>query len=149
MSNADASSGLTPKSEPTNRKSEVNPQISNRVSPLETLVFQALRRYGEYSPSTVDGDTMLMFIEFANMIVEDIRHHPYWPVDKDVDYYTHQSDIRPIPDPVMLNGLIMHFAIQQGSPKLQLYMQVYNRSCNQILYERRFGKQRPELKPIR
>jgi hypothetical protein len=148
MSSATASSGLTPQSEPANRVSDVNSQISNPNSPLETLVYQAFRRYGEFSPSTIDGDTMLMFLEFANMVVEDIRHHPYWPADVDVNYYNHQSDIRNVPDPILINGLLMHFSLQQGSPKMQLFMQLYSKTANQILYERLYGKRRPEFQVV-
>ena len=58
-------------------KSDTNPQIREKNSPLETLALQALRRFGDYNPGTVDGDVMLMFLEFANMIIGDIRMHPY------------------------------------------------------------------------
>ncbi|CAB5220273.1 hypothetical protein UFOVP235_25 [uncultured Caudovirales phage] len=148
MSNADASFGLTPTSEPSARNSTVNPQINDKYSPLETMIFQAVRRYGEFSPSTIDGTGILMFLEFANMIIEDIRHHPYWPPDADVDYYTSQTDTRPIPDPIIINGLLMHLAIQQGSPKFQLYVQLYSKTCNQILYERLYGKRRPNMQVV-
>lgn len=148
MSNAVVSYGLTPTSEPAARSSNVNPQITDKTSPLETMIFQAVRRYGEFSPSTVDGSGILMFLEFANMVLEDIRHHPYWPADKDVDYYVSQTDVRDVPDPIIINGLLMHLAIQQGSPKTQLYAQLYSRTCNQILYERLYGKRRPNMQVV-
>jgi hypothetical protein len=148
MSNADVSFGLTPTSEPSARVSTVNPQIADKTSPLETLIFQAVRRYGEFSPSTIDGSGILMFLEFANMVIEDIRHHPYWPEDLDVDYYISQTDTRPVPDPIIINGMLMHLAIQQGSPKVGLYNQLYSKTCNQVLYERLYGKRRPNMKVV-
>ena len=58
------------------QSSDSNPHIKDDFSPLETLIFQALRRYGEYAPGSVDGETVLMMIEFANLVIEDVRRHP-------------------------------------------------------------------------
>ena len=63
----------------TTETSNTNPHIREKHSPLESLIFQALRRYGDFSPGTLDGDVGLMFLEFANMVIDDIRMHPYAP----------------------------------------------------------------------
>ena len=67
-------------------QSDTNPHIRENNSPLNTLAMQALRRFGDFHPGTVDGDVMLMFIEFANMVIDDIRAHPHY--DKvAIDHY--------------------------------------------------------------
>ena len=58
-------------------QSNTNPHIRESNSPLQTLAMQALRRFGDFHPGTVDGDVMLMFLEFANMVIDEIRLHPY------------------------------------------------------------------------
>ena len=63
----------------TTEDSQTNPQITDGKTPLRTLSMQALRRFGDFNATTVDGDVLLMFIEFANMIIDDIRMHPYAP----------------------------------------------------------------------
>ena len=128
------------------QSSESNPHISDRYSPLETLIFQALRRYGEYAPGSVDGETILMMIEFANMVVEDIRRHPYWPTDQEIDYYESQHDIREIPDPIIVAGLLAQLSIQQQSQKTQTYLPLYYRQLNQILHTRFIGNAQPVAK---
>lgn len=118
--------------------SESNPHIRDKFSPLETLIFQALRRYGEYAPGSVDGETILMMIEFANLVVEDVRRHPYWD-GTELDYYESQHDVRPIPDPIVVAGLIAHLAIQQSSQKSQIALPLYYRLLNQTLHSRNIG----------
>ena len=95
-------------------KSGTNPQIKDEFAPLETLIMAALRRYGEYQPSTVSGEAMELFLDFANSVVEDIRQHPYWN-GQPLDYYTSITDTRPIPDLIVQLGLCAHYAIQQLS----------------------------------
>ena len=119
-------------------QSNVNPHIRDTYSPLETLAMQALRRYGDFSPGTVDGDVMLMFIEFANMVIDDIRMHPYWDKEEP-EYYTSQSEMRPIPDPVIIAGLLFHYAAQQQSAKIQSYAPNYFRTLNQQLWRIKNG----------
>ena len=51
----------------------MNPQIRDLNSPLEELIMQALRRHGEFTTSTVDGDVSLMKMEFANEVLEEIN----------------------------------------------------------------------------
>lgn len=124
--------------EGNNRYSASNPHIAEPHSPLEALAFQALRRYGDMNPGTVDGETIMMFLEFANLIVEDLRSHPYWDAVY-LDYYTHPQDVRPIPDPIMVAGLLAHYAAQQMSSKTEIYVPAYRKITAQILYNRKYG----------
>lgn len=120
------------------RYSSTSPHLSQPYSTLETLSLQALRRYGDMHPGTVDGEVMLMFIEFANLILEDLRIHPYWD-NPEIDYYTHMQETRPVPDQVMVSGLLYHYSIQQQSSKLEAYGPMYFKSMNRILYSRKYG----------
>jgi hypothetical protein len=132
--------------------SNSNPHIKDGRSPLQTLCMQALRRYGEFSPGTVDGDVLLMFIDFANMVIDDIRMHPYAPTSSTINangttttvpvtfnYYESLSDTRDIDDIIIVQGLLYHYAMQQGSEKLQMYMPMYHRTLNQQLWRRLNG----------
>ena len=65
--------------------SNTNPHIRDKNSPLSVLIMQTLRRYGDFHPGTVDGDVMLMMMEFANTIIDDIRQHPYHDTTKPLD----------------------------------------------------------------
>jgi hypothetical protein len=114
--------------------SNTNPHIRDKYSPLNTLAMQALRRFGDFSPGTVDGEVMLMFIEFGNMVIDDIRSHPYWD-GNEIDYYASQTDAREIPDIVVVNGLLNQYAQQQGSEKMQMYMPTYYTTLNRELWQ--------------
>lgn len=127
--------------------SNMNPQIRKDHSPLETLVFQAIRRYGDFHPGTIDGDVMLMFLEFANQIIDEIRAHPYHD-GSDIDYYQGPTDVRQIPDPILIQGLLYHYAVQQGSEKLQIYMPIYYRTLNQLLWYKLNGNTKIQLKVV-
>lgn len=116
-------------------KSDTNPHIREKNSPLETLALQALRRFGDYNPGTVDGDVMLMFLEFANMIIDDIRMHPYHD-NTDLEYYESIQDVRPIDDIILVQGLLYHYAMQQGSDKIQVYLPTYNSTLNRQLWHK-------------
>ena len=133
--------------EQNNRYSANNPHVSEPYSPLEVLVFTALRRYGDMHPGTVDGEVMMMFIEFANLVIEDLRAHPYWE-GADMDYYTHSSETRPIPDPIMVTGLLYHYSIQQQSNKVEAYGPMYFKGMNRILFNRKYGNGPIEMSPI-
>jgi hypothetical protein len=122
-----------------------NPQITDKFSDLQTLTTQALRRYGDFAPGSASGDVTLMFIEFANMVVDEVRSHPYWPEDTPLDYYTSPTDVRPIPDPVVLAGLLFHYSIQQLSNKAQAYQPAYARALNQQLHYAIRGNERPRF----
>lgn len=121
-----------------NLASGINPHLQGEHSPLEDLCRRALRRYGDLAPDTVDGETILMFLDFANEIVEDIRAHPYGDMPS-LDYYVSTTDIRPIPDIIVIDGLLMRYALQQGSRKAEIYAPKYYRTLNLTLYNRKYG----------
>jgi len=109
--------------------------------------MQALRRFGEFSPGTVDGDVLLMFIEFANMIIDDVRMHPYHD-GTDIDYYTSVDEARAIDDQIIIAGLLYHYSLQQGSDKLQIYMPLYQRALNQQLWRKYNGNTRIQMRVV-
>jgi len=129
-----------------NRFSSNNPHLNSPHSNLEALVFQTLRRYGDMHPGTVDGEVMMMFVEFANLILEDLRSHPYWD-NPEIDYYTHPSETRDIPDNIMVAGLLYHYSVQQQSNKIEAYGPMYFKMMNRILYYRKFGSGKIEMSP--
>ncbi len=126
-------------------QSNINPHIRDKNSPLQTLALQALRRFGDFHPGTVDGDVMLMFIEFANMVIDDVRVHPYHN-GKEIDYYTSATDIREVPDPIIVQGLLYHYAFQQASDKVSIYMPMYNKILNQHLWHQLNGNTKIQMK---
>jgi hypothetical protein len=132
--------------EKRNRYSANNPHLSEPYSALETLTIQSLRRYGDMHPGTVDGEVMMMFIEFANLVIEDLRGHPYWD-NPEIDYYTHPSETRPIPDSIVVSGLLYHYAVQQQSSKIEAYGPMYFKQMNRILYQRKYGSGKIEMSP--
>lgn len=128
--------------------SAMNPQFGGEYSPLDALIVRALRRYGEAHPGTVDGDSMLVFLDFANEIVEEVRTHVYW-AGGDLPYYTHQSETRPIPDAIMIAGLMALYGEQQYSEKARIYSAKYYSTLNRVLAQRAgMTSERPELKTI-
>ena len=120
-------------------KKSTSPQIANPYAPLEQLSLRALQRYGEMSASTVEGEVQLMFLEYANSVLEDIMAHPYWTKGVDIPYYLHQTDARPVPDVVMVAGLLARFASDQESKKAGFYAGEYYVKLNQILARLKFG----------
>lgn len=127
--------------------SNTNPQIRENYSPLNTLAMQAIRRFGDFHPGTTDGDVMLMFLEFANQIIDEIRMHPYHD-GKEIDYYQTPTDVRAIPDPIIISGLLYHYALQQGSDKLQIYMPTFHRTLNQLLWQKRNGNTKIQMRVV-
>lgn len=128
-------------------QSNTNPHIREKYSPLEALVMQALRRYGDFHPGTVDGDVMLMFIEFANLVIDEIREHPYHD-GTEIDYYQTQTDVREIPDQIIIAGLLYQYSFQQGSEKMQFYMPNFNRVLNQQLWSKLNGNTKIQMKVV-
>lgn len=122
-----------------------NPHVTNDYAPLETLNLKALRRFGDMHPGTVDGDVNLMFLEFANDIVEEFNSHPYRDGLPAVEYYESLQDRRPIHDNIILNGLIYHYAFQQASAKTEIYRARFYRMMNLILNKSANGTDRFEL----
>ena len=132
---------------PVENISNANPQVTDDFSPLSQLIQQTLRRYGNFVPGTVDGETKLMLLEFANNTIEDLRLHPYWD-NKDVVYYRSLEDKRPIPDEIVKTGLAFYYANQQDSSKQQGNAGMYFKRMNAMLYERKYGDQRLKLVPV-
>lgn len=104
-------------------------------SPLEDLVRSALVRAGNFSPSRIDGEVMMMMIELGNRVIEEVRKNPYW-TGGDIDYYNDPTESRPIPDLVMIDGLTAHYLLQQGSDKAMVFLQIYQSNLTDTLWER-------------
>ena len=119
--------------------SNTNPHVADKNSPLETMAMQAGRRFGDFSPGTLSGDAVLMFIEFANMVIDEVRMHPYWDATNELNYYEHLSETRPIPDTIMIAGLLYHYATQQASEKSQQYGSFFIRTISQELWRLKNG----------
>lgn len=120
--------------------SHTSPQVSGtEYSPLDALITKALRRYGDFAPETAEGDVTLMFIDFANEIIEELRQHPYWDTTKQLNYYVSQTETRDIPDVIMIAGLLAKYATQQLSQKAQALVPAYFRTMNLVLYNRMVG----------
>lgn len=119
---------------------DTSPQIKDKYSPLNTLAMQALRRYGEFHPSTMDADVVMMFIEFANLTIDDVIMHPYASTeDAKLDYYTSQTDSRPVDDRIIVAGLLHLYAAQQASNKYGLYLKSYYQILNSAMWQRLNG----------
>lgn len=125
--------------------SNTNPHVTDNFAPLEVMTGQAIRRFGDFSPSTLSGDAALMFIEFANMIIDEVRMHPYWD-GTELNYYEHMSETRPIPDTIMISGLLFHYATQQGSEKADGYGAQFIRTISQELWRRLNGNTKIQMR---
>jgi hypothetical protein len=123
------------------------PHVSDSFAPLETLAYAALRRFGESNPGTMGGDVMLLCIDLANMVIDEVRQHPYWP-DTPLDYYISPADKRPVPDNVMVAGICFFYAVQQSSNKAGTLGQFYFRQLNQTLWNRLNGNTRIRVKVV-
>ena len=121
------------------QKKSTSPHIVNPYAPLEQLTLTALKRYGEMSASTVEGEVQLMFLDYANTILDDVMAHPYWPVGQEVQYYNHQTEARGVPDTVMVAGLLAKFSMDQESRKAGKYEAEYYNRLNQVLARWKFG----------
>jgi hypothetical protein len=118
-----------------------------KFSPLEDLVRSSLVRAGNFSPSRIDGEVMMMMSERANRVVEDVRKHPYWN-GGDLDYYNDPTEFRAIPDMIMIDGLTAHYLIQQGSEKAVMFLQLYQALMTDILLTRQDSNKTYSIKPI-
>lgn len=115
-------------------------------TPLQDLMLRALRQYGEMHPGTLDGDLVLLMLDFANEIVEEVRAHPYSQMPN-LDYYTSATETRPIPDNIVRLGLVYRYALQQHSKKAESYGPQYYKALNATLYARLYGSGRIEMVP--
>ena len=129
-----------------NRYSASNPHLGEPYSSLQTLAMQSLRRYGDMHPGTVDGEVIMMFVEFANLVLEDLRSHPYFD-NLEIDYYTHPTEHRNVPDQIMVAGLLYNYEVQQQSNKVEAYGPMYFRTMNRVLYNRKYGNSKIEISP--
>ncbi len=111
---------------------------SKKNTPLEDLVRSALTRAGNFSPSRIDGEVMMMMIELANRVVEEVRKNPYW-TGGDIDYFNDPTECRHIPDMIMIDGLTAHYLIQQGSDKAMVFLQMYQANLTDILHHEAHG----------
>jgi hypothetical protein len=108
----------------------------------------AIRRSGHMNAENSSGELALAMIEWANRIIEDVNNHPNYLGDQ-LPYYISLSDVRPIPDMIVLDGLVFHLAMQQMSEKAPVKQRVYYQTLNQLLSNRRFaGNPRLNLSPV-
>lgn len=112
-----------------------NPQLED-PSRLSALIAKAVVRIGEFSPDMIDGATALLFLDFANLVIEDVRGHPYWTGDlaQPLPYYKTIEDTRPIADNIVVAGLAFYYALQQESDRLATFQQIYTRALNTTLW---------------
>tara|TARA_B100000212_G_scaffold342369_1_gene329124 strand:+ start:7696 stop:8220 length:525 start_codon:yes stop_codon:yes gene_type:complete len=131
---ATTSSGSTTTTTNT-EKSVVKPFAAGvkNNSPLEDLVRSALVRAGNFSPSRVDGEVMMMMIELANRVIDEVRKNPYWQ-GGDIDYFNDPTECRAIPDMVLIDGLTAHYLLQQGSDKAMVFLQLYQTNLFDTLH---------------
>lgn len=102
-------------------------------SPLSALISQVVRIYGDFA--STDGETVMMFLNFANEILSDIRKHPYGAAFASVPDYKHPADTRDVPDRVIRAGLLYYYAVQQGSAKTAPYSAAYYKTLNGDLWD--------------
>lgn len=127
-----------------------NPHIQRGQSDLQALTAQALTRHGEFSPSTIQGDVAQMFIEFANMILEEVRSHPYADGTdlETVEDFISINDARPVPDEIIKSGLIFYYMVQQGDERAGMYQSLYTRTMNQRLWRRLNGNTKIQMRVV-
>ena len=53
----------------------------------------------------------------------------------------------PIPDNIMVSGLLYHYAVQQQSNKIEAYGPMYFKMMNRVLYHRKYGSGKIEVSP--
>jgi hypothetical protein len=114
-------------------------QIVDGYSPIDVLTARVLKRYGESSPSTLDADTFLTFMDYANSVLDDVMEHPYWKKGVVIPYYNHQTERRDVPDSLMQAGLLARFSVDQMSQKSPRYEADYFKRLNQVLTRTKFG----------
>lgn len=119
------------------------PHTTGRVkfSAIDHLGRAAARRYGNNSAGGPDGDLLLMFLEYANRVIEEINSHPYWikAGNDQVDYYVALTETRPIPDLIIIDGIVAHHAFQQKSKLADKFEGKFYQNMNRILYNRLHG----------
>ena len=129
-------------------ESSQNHHIRKGNSPLSTLVFQALRRFGDFNATTVSGDVMMMMIEFANEVIDDIRQHRYYVGSPVLDYYLSVDDVRPVNDSIIRAGLLFRYAAQQGSEMMERYAPAYWKTLNQHMWNDLAGNTKVRMRIV-
>lgn len=130
-----------------NNYSAQNPTIAAPYSPVETLINDALERFGNMSVDSIDSNIRRIMLKYANRIVEDVRRHPYTSTP-DLDYYVSLQDTRPIPDEIMISGLAYYYAKWQNSLKSKDLFGDYTVSLNSILYQRKYGSGKIQMNTV-
>jgi len=130
-----------------NGQSAQNPQVSTPYSPLENLITDAFERFGNMEAQSVDSNVKRIMLRYANKIVEDVRIHPYASLP-DLDYYTSLQETRPIPDEIMISGLVYHYAKWMDSSKARTFFAEYGQALNQILYQRKYGSGKLQMNTV-
>ena len=127
----------------------LTPHISgDNTSRLEDLSRMVFRRYGDFSASTVEAEALSMMIELANMVVDDVRMHPYATTAMhQIPYYHAMQERRAIPDNIMVAGLLVYYAEQQGSERVSSYGPKYARTMNQELWRQTAGNTKLQMRP--
>lgn len=120
-------------------QASISPQLTSaRSSPLDALAMRALARFGEMSPTTVEG-AMGLFLDYGNEIIDDILSHPYCPEGSALPYYISVTETRDIPDHIVVAGLLFRHALQQKSKAATRYESDYYAKLNQIMLRVKFG----------
>ena len=118
------------------------------TSRLEDLSRMVFRRYGDFSASTIEAEALSMMIELANMVVDDVRMHPYASTALQSEPYYHaMQDRSAIPDNIMVAGLLFYYAEQQGSERVGSYGPKFARTMNQELWRAANGNTSIEMTP--
>lgn len=115
-------------------------------SPLSSLIRSALRRYGDVSAGAAYPETSAMLLEFANMVVEEVNIHPYTKAP--VPYYIHTEDVREIPDPIVIAGMLYLYAEQQNSKKTEIYRAKFYMTLNTIMHRLTNGQSGIKVRPM-
>lgn len=127
----------------------LEPQISvGERSPLSALISSAIRQFGNSHPEAVDADTVLMFLGFANQIIQDVNQHPYRTGLDPLLFYKDVRESRDVSDLIMVSGLLSYYAQQQHSERVQTATPQYFRNLNAILWQELNGNTKIEVRPL-
>lgn len=133
----------------------LSPNIKDGNSPLDYIMRRVLIRHGESSLDAADDAYIMMMVEFANEVIDQVKAHPYYDeatmAPGGLQYYTSQHDARPVPDSVMLAGLSYMYALQQGSSKTGPLQSIFFQTMNRdlwILLTGSAGSQRLRMRPV-
>lgn len=128
-----------------------NPQTlpGGPYSEMKLVVANAMNLWGVSHASVLDGTASHIFLLFANAVIEDVNSHPYWENNPQLDYIQSLTEACPIPDLIMVYGLLAHYAAQQrNADGIQLFKPQYDRALNQMLWNRLNGNTPIEVRPV-